>query len=69
MGTDPRIRFDRFTEDPLNSREIEADKVQSTMERIHKLLPVEMRRSQHMISKRPNKKQLSAPEIKQAARV
>jgi hypothetical protein len=56
MGTDPGISFDRFAEDPLNSREIEADKVQSTMERIHKLLPVEMRRSQHMISERANKK-------------
>jgi transposase InsO family protein len=68
-GTDPRMTFEEATEGPEDSRAVDADRVQATMDQIHEHLRVEMRRSQDIMEDGANRKRLPAPQMQEGTKV
>jgi hypothetical protein len=68
-GVDPRMSFEGMAKESRDTREIDADQVQSTMHQIHEHLQVEMRRSQNIMEDGANMKRLPAPQIPEGTKV
>ena len=54
------MMFEETAEEPGDSREIDADQIQTAMHQIHEHLRVEMRRSQDIMENSANRKRLPA---------
>jgi len=68
-GTDPRMSFEEVTDEPRDSRMVDADSVQAAMQQVHEHLRVEMRQSQEIMGDGANRKRLPAPQIDKGIRV
>jgi hypothetical protein len=68
-GVDPAKTFDEAVGEPGDSRAIDSDQIQTTMQQIHEHLRVEMRWSQDIMEEGANRKQLPAPQMQEGTKV